>query len=282
MGLRDLDAAAPGLQRRGRRRSACETRDPAEALDAAARARPAARVPRGRTGPGRRLRARRPRRRGRRLRRARAAGRGRRAPWATSASPRSTRHCACGSPTCTVGTGRGHRASERHTCRLETLAEPLRDHPEKRTDMFTGIVEELGTVEALEDQGDAVRLTVRGPLVTSDAGLGRLDLRQRLLPHGDHPTARTGDAVHRRRDARDARQDLARCARARCAGQPRARGHPDHPARRPHRAGPCRRHGHGGAAYAQRALGARRDRAARPTSSATSCRRARSPSTASP
>ncbi len=38
--------------------------------------------------------------------------------------------------------------------------------------MFTGIVEELGTVEALEDQGDAVRLTVRGPLVTSDASLG--------------------------------------------------------------------------------------------------------------
>ena len=39
--------------------------------------------------------------------------------------------------------------------------------------MFTGIVEELGTVEAgCEDQGDAVRLTVRGPLVTSDADLG--------------------------------------------------------------------------------------------------------------
>ncbi len=38
--------------------------------------------------------------------------------------------------------------------------------------MFTGIVEELGTVEALEDQGDAVRLTVRGPLVTSDAARG--------------------------------------------------------------------------------------------------------------
>ena len=28
--------------------------------------------------------------------------------------------------------------------------------------MFTGIVEELGTVEAVEDQGDAVRLTIRG------------------------------------------------------------------------------------------------------------------------
>jgi riboflavin synthase len=38
--------------------------------------------------------------------------------------------------------------------------------------MFTGIVEELGTVERLEPQGDAVRLTVRGPLAVSDAGLG--------------------------------------------------------------------------------------------------------------
>ncbi len=38
--------------------------------------------------------------------------------------------------------------------------------------MFTGIIEELGVVESLHDQGDAVRLTVRGPLVTSDAGLG--------------------------------------------------------------------------------------------------------------
>ena len=38
--------------------------------------------------------------------------------------------------------------------------------------MFTGIIEELGTVETIEDQGDAVRLTVRGPLVTGDAGLG--------------------------------------------------------------------------------------------------------------
>lgn len=38
--------------------------------------------------------------------------------------------------------------------------------------MFTGIVEELGTVAGLEDQGDAVRLTVHGPTVTDDAGLG--------------------------------------------------------------------------------------------------------------
>jgi riboflavin synthase len=38
--------------------------------------------------------------------------------------------------------------------------------------MFTGIVEELGSVAVLEDQGDAVRLTVRGPLVTEDAAAG--------------------------------------------------------------------------------------------------------------
>ncbi len=38
--------------------------------------------------------------------------------------------------------------------------------------MFTGIVEELGVVEGLEDKGDSVRLTVRGPHVMVDAGLG--------------------------------------------------------------------------------------------------------------
>jgi len=35
--------------------------------------------------------------------------------------------------------------------------------------VFTGIVEELGEVVAVEEQGDSSRLTVRGPLVTSDA-----------------------------------------------------------------------------------------------------------------
>ena len=38
--------------------------------------------------------------------------------------------------------------------------------------VFTGIIEELGVVEAVVDQGDAVRLTVRGPHVVADAGLG--------------------------------------------------------------------------------------------------------------
>ncbi|SDC90211.1 riboflavin synthase [Rhodococcus tukisamuensis] len=38
--------------------------------------------------------------------------------------------------------------------------------------MFTGIVEELGEVVAKEDLADAARFTVRGALVTSDAGHG--------------------------------------------------------------------------------------------------------------
>ena len=38
--------------------------------------------------------------------------------------------------------------------------------------MFTGIVEELGELVAQEDLGDATRMTISGPLVTSDAGHG--------------------------------------------------------------------------------------------------------------
>jgi riboflavin synthase len=38
--------------------------------------------------------------------------------------------------------------------------------------VFTGIVEELGAVIAQEDLGDATRMTISGPLVTSDAGHG--------------------------------------------------------------------------------------------------------------
>ena len=38
--------------------------------------------------------------------------------------------------------------------------------------MFTGIVEELGEVVALERLGDAARLTVRGPRVTAGAATG--------------------------------------------------------------------------------------------------------------
>lgn len=38
--------------------------------------------------------------------------------------------------------------------------------------MFTGIVEELGTVTRVHTQPDAIRLTVRGPLVLEGTGLG--------------------------------------------------------------------------------------------------------------
>ena len=38
--------------------------------------------------------------------------------------------------------------------------------------MFTGIVEELGTIVARDDLTDSARITVDGPLVTSDAGHG--------------------------------------------------------------------------------------------------------------
>lgn len=38
--------------------------------------------------------------------------------------------------------------------------------------MFTGIVEELGTVKAIEVLPDAIRLTIEGPLVVSDVNRG--------------------------------------------------------------------------------------------------------------
>lgn len=38
--------------------------------------------------------------------------------------------------------------------------------------MFTGLIEEIGEITAIEPQEDAMRLTVRGPLVVSDAAHG--------------------------------------------------------------------------------------------------------------
>ena len=38
--------------------------------------------------------------------------------------------------------------------------------------MFTGIIEELGTIAAVEEQGDAIRLTVRASTVLEGTGLG--------------------------------------------------------------------------------------------------------------
>jgi riboflavin synthase len=38
--------------------------------------------------------------------------------------------------------------------------------------MFTGIIEEIGEIAAIEASGDGIRLTVRAPLAVSDAGHG--------------------------------------------------------------------------------------------------------------
>jgi riboflavin synthase len=38
--------------------------------------------------------------------------------------------------------------------------------------MFTGIIEELGRVSAIEEQPDAKRITIEGPIVTSDVSRG--------------------------------------------------------------------------------------------------------------
>ncbi|MBL5973617.1 MAG: riboflavin synthase [Candidatus Leucobacter sulfamidivorax] len=38
--------------------------------------------------------------------------------------------------------------------------------------MFTGLIEEVGEIVAVEPVGDSLRLTVRGPIVTADAGHG--------------------------------------------------------------------------------------------------------------
>lgn len=42
----------------------------------------------------------------------------------------------------------------------------------QRRILFTGIVEELGTIVSMEDLGDSIKITIRGALVTSDAQLG--------------------------------------------------------------------------------------------------------------
>ena len=281
MGLRELDPQRRVFNDRAAT-VRLETRDPAAALALLHDAGPAARVPRGRTAPGGRVPARGPRRRGRRLcgagvprcgreRRGRPRHHHHRGREADADHRRDHRRHRCG----------GRRADHDGTA-TSAPSSPAQRPTTRGTDMFTGIVEELGTVEALEDQGR------RGPAHRARAAghqrrrAGRLDLGQRLLPDGGRRDRRTRRGVHRRRDARDAGQDLARCARARRAGQPRARGH----ARPP-----------GSAATSSRATstppapwcGVRRASTGSssrspcpPTSSATWCRRARSPSTGSP
>ena len=78
------------------------------------------------------------------------------------------------------------------------------DAPRRRPLMFTGIVEELGTVAGVEDQGDAIRLTIHAEHVLADAGLG-----DSISVNGCCLTVAAARRRHldRRRHAGDARQD---------------------------------------------------------------------------
>jgi riboflavin synthase len=87
--------------------------------------------------------------------------------------------------------------------------------------MFTGIVEELGIVEGIEDQGDAIRLTIRAEHVLADASPGdsisvngccltvaertgttwTADVMQETLDKTSLASARPGDPVNLERAA---------------------------------------------------------------------------------
>jgi riboflavin synthase len=88
--------------------------------------------------------------------------------------------------------------------------------------MFTGIVEELGEVIEIDDLGDAVRLTVRGPQVTAearngdsiaingvcltvtrtDAGTFTADVMRETLDRSSLGSARLGTSVNLERSVR--------------------------------------------------------------------------------
>ena len=118
--------------------------------------------------------------------------------------------------------------------------------------MFTGIIEELGEITAVDWADDAARVTVRGPLAVTGARHGdSISVSGVCLTVIDQ----TDELLHRRRDGRDARDEHARRGRARTSRESRARGAGRGPPRRAHRAGPHRRH-------RDRALDHRRERLA--------------------
>ena len=106
--------------------------------------------------------------------------------WSTRSSPTSRRCCSAPGRTAVADLGiatiadalrlDGHRRDRAATRRLRTASANVRltMTPTKESSlMFTGIVEELGTVAAVEDQGDAIRAHHPRPhRHSSDAGLG--------------------------------------------------------------------------------------------------------------
>ncbi len=149
--------------------------------------------------------------------------------------------------------------------------------------MFTGIVEELGTVEAVEDQGDAVRLTIRAQTVLDDVRPGDSIAvngccltvvsaapapRRPGRPWTADVMQETLDKTSLRGRAPGDRVNLERAVTAdKRLGGHIVQGHVDGVGTIVGRT-------------SQRALGGRRDRAADRARAATSSTRARSPSTA--
>ncbi len=118
--------------------------------------------------------------------------------------------------------------------------------------MFTGIVEELGEVVAVERLPDAARLTVRGPRVTAEACRGdSIAVNGVCLTVTDSSDKTfTADVM-----AETLRPDRARRAQPRIPGQPGAPGRAGRPARRPPGPGPRRRDGGDPVPHPGRALG---------------------------
>ena len=171
-GERDLPPDGPRPRRRRADAGTCAPATPRRSLRRARRARRSAHVwLEGGPTAGGGVHGGRPGRRGRRLRRAGPARRAAARRWATSASPRIDHAL---------------RLTVRRTSR--TLGDGRPDHapitsPQGEPLMFTGIVEELGHVVALERGADSARLTrARARSSRQRRRARRLDRRQRRLP----------------------------------------------------------------------------------------------------
>jgi len=106
--------------------------------------------------------------------------------------------------------------------------------------MFTGIVEELGEVVAVDDQGDAARLTVRGPQLTTGTANGdSIAVNGVCLTVSSHTADAFTADVMRETLTRSSLGALAPGAAVNLAFRP-----PRRPSRRPSRPGPRRRDGH--------------------------------------
>ena len=265
MGQRDLDPTA-GSSTTTPRRCTCAPATPPTALRELLRPRPAARVAGGRARPWPRRSC---------------------APGSSTRSSPTSRPSLLGAGTSAVGDLGITTIADQLRFRSPTARPPssatgadanVRHDPREDPLMFTGIVEELGTVAAIEEQGDALRLSISAATVLEGTRLG-----DSIAVNGCCLTVTDARRRHLdgRRDAETLDKTSLAGVAARRPGQPRAGRHRRDAPRRPHRPGPRRRRRRGPAPHPQRALGGRRGLAARAPRAATSSTRARSPSTAS-